>query len=168
MKVLACLGLAGLAAFVAGCGYRWGFVRPEGVRSVAVRTFENDTFRREVDFALTEEIAKEISERSGLILESADRADAILQGRVTDIIDNVVLEGPQRQVRSAIVWVNVRAELVDRRSGKILRSTDLQERGQYLTDNQQDRETATTKAVQRLAQKIVFTLCSPRDARQPE
>lgn len=150
-----------LAAALPACGYRWGFVRPEGVRTVAVQIFENETFRRGVEISLSEEIAKEIAERSAFALESADRADALLRGKITSIVDGVVQEGPARQVRSAIVWVSVRAELVDRKSGKPLRAVTLQERGQFVTDNQQDRETATSKAVQRLAQKIVFSLSSP-------
>lgn len=152
---------------VSACGYRWGFVRPEGVRTIAVPVFENDTFRRGVEIALTEEVSKEIAERSGFLLESADRADALLKGRILAIQDQVVQQAPQGQVRSAIVWITVQAQLVDRRTGKILRNLELQDRGQYLTDNLQDRDTATTKAVQRLAQKIAFSLASKPSAEHP-
>lgn len=150
----------GLGLLLTACAYRWGFARPEGVKSVAVQVFENETFRRGVEVSLAEEISKEVSERSGLLLSAANEADALIRGKIENIADNVMLEGPSRQVRSAIVWIQIQAELVDRKSGKVLRSVTLQDRGQYLTDNLQDRDTATEKAVRRLAQKVVFSLAS--------
>lgn len=158
--------LAAAASLLGGsCGYHLGFVRPQGIQTVAVQVFENQTFRRGVELALTEQLSEEIATRSGLFLESADRADAVLKGKILDIVDSILLVGPNGEVRESAVWLDVEAELVDRRNGRSIAKIRLKDRAEFLTDNNQNRQTATEKASGRIAEKIVYGLFWERELR---
>lgn len=143
----------------ASCAYQWGFPKPDGVNSVAIEIFQNNTFRRGVELSLSENISNEIVERTALQLTHLSQADAILRGKINQIQDQLILAGPNNEARYASVWVDLSAELVDRKTGKTLRQITIRDKGDYLTDNLQTRETATAQALTRLAEKIVLALC---------
>ena len=74
-----------IASALAGCGYRLraDTKPPAGIRSVAVPTFENDTYEPGLELAFTERMRGELGRGSAvqLVLDSKD-ADAVLSGEV--------------------------------------------------------------------------------------
>jgi hypothetical protein len=83
---------AGWAAVtVAGCaadptqGYAFASPFPEGMQTVAVNIFENETFERGVEFELADALVKEIEARTPYKVTSAKRADTILTGRIRNV-----------------------------------------------------------------------------------
>ena len=58
-----------LALLLAGCGYVVGSPFRPDVRSVAVPIFQNDTYRKGVEFQLTEAVQKEMQQRGLQIAE---------------------------------------------------------------------------------------------------
>jgi hypothetical protein len=68
----------------AGCGYLLGPSNVQGVRTIHVPIFKSDSFRRNLDYLLTEAVHKEIKLRTGYKLADADSADTVLEGRITD------------------------------------------------------------------------------------
>lgn len=86
-------GLARAAALtvaivlVVGCGYglvgSGAGVLPADVLSVAVLPFENRTNRPEIDQRVTEEVAREFSQRSRRkVIANPDAADAVMEGAI--------------------------------------------------------------------------------------
>ena len=148
----------GCSLFLGGCGYHWGYVRPPGVQTVGVAVFENETFRRGVELQLTELISEEIATKTGFLLDSPEKADAVIKGKVLDVYDAPILSGPNNEIRDVSVWISVKAEFVERRTGKVLATTTLVDRAYFLTDSGQSRQTATQKTSSRLAEKIVYNL----------
>jgi hypothetical protein len=60
-------------------------VLPETVRAIAVVPFENRTTRPEIEQRVTEEVARELSQRGGYrVVGSGSGADAVLEGAVID------------------------------------------------------------------------------------
>ena len=113
-----------IASFATGCaGYAWvdasnpgGKLWRSDVRSVAVPTFSNPTFRREDELRLTRAIAQEIETRTPYKIAPADAADTVLEGRIVSAdVATVIRERntgvPQEQLyvmRVDFVWKDLR------------------------------------------------------------
>lgn len=80
------LGLAiALVAVVSGCGYRLraDSKPPAGVRSIAVPTFDNDTYEPGLELPFTERMRGELGRGSAVqLVLDAKKADAVLSGEV--------------------------------------------------------------------------------------
>jgi hypothetical protein len=66
-------------------GYALSSTFPEGVATVAVGIFENDTYERDIEFELADALVKEIEARTPYKVTSASRADTILTGRIRNV-----------------------------------------------------------------------------------
>ena len=86
MRELAALALVALS--VPGCGYqpvRYGGSLGE-VRSVAIRTLENDSFEPGVEFAVSEALRREFLRRGAVrVTDDPRSADLVLAGRVEHV-----------------------------------------------------------------------------------
>jgi hypothetical protein len=95
--------LIAIAASLSGCaGYKIGPVTPkfmEGISSIAVPTFKNQTLIPRIEVLVTNTVIKQIQQDGTFKVASADRADAILDAKISSI-DRT----PARSVRD-----NVRA-----------------------------------------------------------
>ncbi len=110
------------ACLIAGCGYQMTDTFPENIRSVSVPIFENLSGQREMEFAVTEALTKEIEHRTPYKVTGTGAADTILQGRVTSVqprlISRTEIGGLPQEVE---VQVLVDFEWKDLRTGKTLR-----------------------------------------------
>ncbi len=75
-----------LALSLAGCqGYSSKSLYPTDVQTVYVEMFENTTFRRSMEYTLTDALAKRIeAETPYKIVSSRDRADTVITGRIVN------------------------------------------------------------------------------------
>ncbi len=117
--LLVLLTLLSLTA-ASGCGYMLGTPTYQGVRTVHVPVFKNTSFRRNVDYLLTEAVQKEIRIRGGYRLDDAETADTILRGRIIEIRKNPLSETRFDDPREVQLMVGAEVTWVDRRSGQIL------------------------------------------------
>ena len=102
-------------------GYQWRPLYRDDVRTVAVPTFTNRSFRRGVEFALSRAIINQLEATSPYKVVPRARADTVLEGEILDInlrtLSPDVRTGlPQEQLY--IVRVNFTWK--DLRTGKIL------------------------------------------------
>src|SRR5690606_40202285 len=67
---------------VSGCGYTVGNAFQAPVRTVAVPTFTSESFRRGLEFQLTEAVQREIQNRTPYRLAHESVADTRLVGRI--------------------------------------------------------------------------------------
>ena len=116
------------ALAVPGCGYHLvgrGGTLPEGVKSVAVPVFENNTRRPEIEQRVTEQIIEALTTRSDVhVTGSKDGADALLSGVITGFESAPVLLSPEGRAERYEVTVTARVRLEDQRSLRLLWASD--------------------------------------------
>ena len=150
-----CLGLCGCSEIA---GYSNESLFPEKVGSVCLEMFDNRTFRRGVEFELSDALAKRIElETPYKIVSDPDRADTVISGQITSIGEfalsierelGSVLE-KEVQLQAVVNWKNLKTGqlLIDNKSIRASAS--------YSEYQQQDFKYASTLAANNLARKIV-------------
>src|SRR5690242_14745514 len=83
------------ASLPAGCGYS---IRPPfnpNIRTVYVPVFKSTSFRRDLNFQLTYKLQAEIERRTPFqVVGSPDGADSTLEGTITFVDKNAMVESP--------------------------------------------------------------------------
>ncbi|MEZ6127771.1 MAG: LptE family protein [Planctomycetaceae bacterium] len=105
---------------IAGCGYSLGPSTMPDVRTIHVPVFQTDSFRRNLDYLLTEAVQTEIKTRSGYRLADAATADTVLEGRIVDLRKNPLSETMYDDPREVQLMIGAQVSWIDRRSGRIL------------------------------------------------
>ncbi|MEJ2648596.1 MAG: LptE family protein [Sedimentisphaerales bacterium] len=85
-----CCALGAFALILEGCstfaGYSNESIFPENVKTVSVKMFDNQTFRRGVEYELSDALAKRIeTDTPYKIVTSEDYADSVITGRILNI-----------------------------------------------------------------------------------
>ena len=158
---LALVGL-GIGA-LAGCGYTSRSIYPTSITTVAVPVFKNETFRRNLEFELTEAIDKNIEARTPYKISHEAHADSILTGKIVSVQENVLTNRLQNNLpQETQVTIVVNFTWKDARTGKVLvrrvnfarSSTTVPQIGQRLADTE-------NAAINSLARSIVDEMQSP-------
>jgi hypothetical protein len=136
----------------------------EGVRTIHVPVFQSESFRRNMDYLLTEAVQKEIKTRTRYRLADATTADTILQGTIVDIRKDVLSENRFDDARELQLLVGAKVTWTDRRTGQILQQHTFPIDRQLAQHSSQvsfapelghSLATAQQEAVRRLAAQIV-------------
>ena len=163
-KKISTLAVAVCVSLVSGCGYMLGPTSVHGVRTVYVPVFKSESFRRNLDYLLTEAVQKEIKSRSGYRLVDEASADTVLSGRIVDIRKNPLSETRFDDPRETQLLLGAEISWVDRRNGQILQQRvfpvgqDLAQHSSQVSfapEVGQSLATAQQEAVRRLASQIV-------------
>jgi len=162
MSEVLCLLSSVLCLLSCGCtamtGYSNKSLFPEEVSSVCLEMFDNKSFRRGVEYELSDALAKRIeAETPYKIISSPDQADTVMSGQIVSIEESVL--SIEREVGRAL---EKEVQLTAVVSWKNLKT------GQLLIDNQsvsaqatfsefqkQDFSYASALAANNLARKIV-------------
>jgi len=149
---------AAAAALLLGCGYsaRQGY--PSGIDTVYIEMLENRTFRRDLEFALSRALASQVHLRTPWIVASKDHADAFLRGRILKVDENVLSRTRQDQILESSVIVEAEVELVDARTGKVLRHSRRASVKSFLEPRGESLETGLVKAFAELADQLLYGL----------
>ena len=146
-----------LAMLPTGCGYTMQSIYPSGIHTVAVPIWKNNTFRRGMEFSLSEAIDKNIESRTPYRLAAVNQADTELTGTIVSVSEGVLSSSfqtnlPQETQITIVVnftWRNLRTGAVlSRRVNFAASSTEIPQIGQQLPD-------AYQMAVERMAQAVV-------------
>ncbi|MCB9920228.1 MAG: hypothetical protein H6832_17635 [Planctomycetes bacterium] len=152
----ACVTLATTAALVAtSCGYRSGFGNPHGIRSVAIQTVDDQSFRREIAALLTKRIGSDLTRYTGLVPGRHGSADAVLEVTVLSAPGRSVVEGDGGSIREGALALDARARLISR-SGKVLSDRRYADWAEYRPDVGETRAGALDEAAADLARKILI------------
>lgn len=85
-KIFCLMLLAGFVGGLGGCGYSSKPLYTNAYKTVNVAIFNNKTFRRELEFRLTEAVDKNIEARTPYkVISDKSRADTILTAEITDV-----------------------------------------------------------------------------------
>jgi len=146
----------------AGCrGYTNQSLYSDKVRSVYVEMFDNTTFRRDLEYDLTDAIAKRIeSETPYKIVSDRGRADTVLGGKIVSWTSSALtveretgraLEN-QAEVTVQFSWKNLKT------GDYLLQDVSITATAGYSAFQQQSLEYASKIAANKLAERIVEQL----------
>jgi len=154
--------VAAFPAVFCGCSKTGGYSNkslfPADVSSVYVEMFDNKSFRRGVEYELTDALAKRIeAETPYKIVSSRDRADTILSGHIASASETRLSYERQTgramekeaELRVVVNWKNLKTGelLIDNKS--------VSASGSYSEWQEQGFRYGSTLAANNLAQKIV-------------
>jgi len=155
MFLCACVLCFGLC----GCdGYSNDSLYPDDVGSVCLKMFDNQSFRRGVEFELSDALAKRIEvDTPYKIVSDSDRADSEISGQIVSIGELALSTDPkvgrilekEVEVRAVVNWKNLKTGqlMIDHLSVSASAS--------YSAYQQQDFKYASNLAANNLARKIV-------------
>lgn len=161
------LTLAALSSW--GCGYSFvGAPRkmPEGISTVAVKSFTNATSEIGVERLFTEALVNEFSDRKSPPLVSVDQADGIIEGRITGLSVEEIAHSGVRVTSEARLTVTLSVTMKRRSDGKIIwRDKNLVQREDYLVSGspasqRPSRRRAFMAASEKLAETIYLRIFS--------
>jgi len=150
-----CLGFCGCS----GIGsYSNESLFPADVNTVCLEMFDNRTFRRNVEYELSDALAKRIeTDTPYKIVSSRDRADTVIGGQIVSITESAlslerelggVLE-KELEVRAVVNWKNLK-------TGQLLiANRSVSATASYSPIQKQDFAYASSLAANNLARKIV-------------
>jgi hypothetical protein len=155
---------------VSGCGYIVGQGFGPEVRTVAVPMFLNETYRRDLEWQLTEAVQKQIQNRTLFKLVRGDEADTRLVGRIVQVRKDVLGETMWDDPRQLQFSLEVRVTWEDTRTGRLLAEQSLPlapdmlpvaGRDEFAPELGQSLATAKYNALNRVAEKIVDMMEAP-------
>ncbi|MDH4241539.1 MAG: LPS assembly lipoprotein LptE, partial [Phycisphaerae bacterium] len=145
-----------------GCAEMTGYSNqslfPADVSSVCLEMFENTSFRRGVEYKLSDALAKRIEAATPYkIISSKDRADSVISGQIVQV-DELVLSVERETglplekellLRAVVNWKNLKTGrlLIDNKS--------VTSQATYSAYQNQDFSYASALAANNLAQRIV-------------
>jgi hypothetical protein len=163
--ISSCLLLLG-----SGCGYTVGNGFSPDVKTVAVPIFENDTFRRGLEYQLTEAVQKEIQNRTPYRLAHGSNADTRLTGRIVQVRKDVLGENNNDDPRQLQFSIMVRVTWENLRTGEILAKQEvpvapdaipLLTQAGFAPELGQSQATAAQTAIDQMAKRIINMMEAP-------
>jgi hypothetical protein len=117
--LMACALMAcALMLLLTGCaGYSNTSLYPKEVSTVYVEMFDNQSFRRGIEYELTDALAKRIESQTPYkIVSNRDKADTVISGHITKVNESVLTTERQIgraleknvELRAVVNWKNLR------------------------------------------------------------
>src|SRR5688572_22450390 len=116
----ASMAASGAPAKRGGKGYRWSSLYRDDVRTVAVPTFTNRSFRRGVEFALSKSIVNQLEASTPYKVAPREYADTVLEGEILDVHLRTMTSGVGSLPQEQLYIVRLNFTWKDLRTGKIL------------------------------------------------
>jgi hypothetical protein len=156
-RQLACI--IALFALISGCGYTTKSLISRKINSIYIPIFENDTFRRGLEFDLTSALKDEIMSNTKLRILQKDSADTILTGRIIKVTEGMLSSNVEDNIVESRVTISVYIKLVDRRTGRTLvEEGNLKQSAEFIVKRGENINTASKESLVLLAKEIIFHL----------
>lgn len=153
------LAIRFLALLVCGCTYTSKPLTRANVHTVHLPIFDNRTFRRGLEFRLTEAIKNELLYKTDLKIVDLDHADTVLTGEIVDVRESVLMEDLKDDIVETSVTVTVDIMWRDRRTNRvILDRRGICDTAKFVLLRGENVGTATDEAFRDLAEHIVESL----------
>jgi hypothetical protein len=121
MRVAALLAL--LAPLLGGCGYSAGLrVRPQGVPSLGVEHFGNETLERDVEREFHDELTRALRSYVDVPLQRVDAAPFVVRGIVRQYHRRGGIRSPDNELLETGIYLEVEANVYPRGSTTALRT----------------------------------------------
>jgi hypothetical protein len=167
---LLCAALVASTILVAGCGYNIGAPFQAEIQSVHVPIFKSTSYRRNLEYQLTEAVQKEIQKQSHFKVVKEPQADTRLTGHIIDVRKERLGENGYDDPRELQMQFSVEVTWEDLRTGQILmqnripispESVRLLSTADFAPELGQSQATATQDAIDRMARQIVQMMETP-------
>ena len=98
-KIIFCLFLA-LLIMISACGYRFSGTGtlPEGIERICIIMFENRTTETGLEKTVTNAFIYEFSRNGISVLKDRLGADAVLEGVITAMREEIIAQSPERRI----------------------------------------------------------------------
>jgi hypothetical protein len=162
-KTVLCTMLIAGGMLAGGCGKSRGgysnqWLYPTNIQTVYVEMFENETFRRGLEYELTDAVAKRIeAETPYKIVSDRDIADSVISGKIVSISDQLLsmerqtgrpLE-EQASISAVVNWKNLKTGQLVVENARVSEAMSFSE---WLD---QGFDYGSTVAANRLAERVV-------------
>lgn len=152
-----------------GCGYMLGSPHAAEIRTIHVPVFTSDSYRRGIEYQLTEAVQNEIKRRTHFRLQTRALADTVLNGHIVQVRKDVLGETRFDDARENQLSLSITVSWEDSATGRTLGQqripiTDVQHldaTADFAPEVGQSLATATQTAVNRAATHIVDMLELP-------
>ena len=143
-----------------GCGYTFGSgLSQEGIRTVAVRVVDNETFRHRLEIPLTRQINAELVNLTNLVPAPESSADAILHVEIVDAFEQTLVIGNNTTpVKEGALAMLIRSRLVARGTGQAVTDREILDQKEFRVPVGEGLETATAEMIADMARRIVLSL----------
>ena len=153
------LGLFTVSLLLAACGYTSRSQLRQNVNTIYVPIFDNLTYRRGLEFDLTNVLKNEILFRTRLKIVDKDHADSILYGSITDVKKLILLDAPKASLSEAAMVIIIDFSWVDLRTGRtIVDKKNITQQAEFSGKWKEDEGTAEREAFVDLAEKVINLL----------
>ena len=109
-----------ILTMVCGCGYSTKSLIIRDVKTIYVPIFENNTFRRDLEFDLTKAVKDEVLSKTRLRIVKKDDADTVLYGTISSLNETILTQNTGDNIVENQIALLVDFKLVDMRTGKTL------------------------------------------------
>jgi predicted RecA/RadA family phage recombinase len=166
--VLLGLGLAATGGLLGGCGGASGYTNaslfPGDIATVYLEMFDNRSFRRGVEYTLTDALAKRIEAQTPYkIVSDRDRADSVISGQLVTIGEGLLTIN--RQTARALekeVFMTAVVNWKDLKTGRLmLNNQTVTATASFSNAQGQDFAYASAVAANNLATNIVQVMENP-------
>ena len=148
-----------LFALISGCGYTTKPLISRKINSIYIPIFENDTFRRGLEFDLTNAVKEEIMSKTKLRIVQKDNADTILTGKIKKVTESMLSSNAEDNIVESRVSIYVDIKLVDRRTGRtLIEEKNLKKSAEFIVKRGENIKTASQESLDGLAEIIVYQL----------
>jgi len=146
-------------ALISGCGYSNKSLISRKINSIYIPIFENETFRKGLEFDLTNAVKDEIMSNTKLRIAKKDNADTILTGKIQKVTESMLSSNAEDNIVEGRVTIYVDIKLVDRRTGRtLIEEKNVKQSAEYIVKRGENIKTASRESLVLLAEKIVSHL----------
>ncbi len=146
-------------ALISGCGYSNKSLISRKINSIYIPIFENETFRKSLEFDLTNAVKNEIMSNTKLRIAKKDNADTILTGKIQKVAESMLSSNVEDNIVEGRVTIYVDIKLVDRRTGRtLIEEKNVKQSAEYIVKRGENIRTASQESLALLAETIVYHL----------
>ena len=159
MLVLLLLSMASLsmASLCASCGYSTRRLTSlPGARTIAVSTFTNTGYRRDMELRLTQAVLAALRARTSYAIGSPESADLVISGAMSASESVITLDEADQPLQKRLAG-QLDVRVTDRRSGRVLKSFVARAQTEYTPGRWGETldGSATDQWARRLAERVV-------------
>ena len=141
---------------VCGCGYSTKSLIIRDVETIYVPIFENNTFRRDLEFDLTKAVKDEVLSKTSLRIVKKDDADTVLYGTVNSLNEAILTQNTGDNIVENQIALFVDFKLIDMRTGKTLvERKDISQLAEYVIARGETLDSAYEEGITDMAETIV-------------
>ena len=149
-------GIVVIFALISGCGYSNKSLISRKINSIYIPIFENETFRKGLEFDLTNAVKDEIMSNTKLRIAKKDSADTILTGKIHKVTESMLSSNVEDNIVEGRVTIYVDVKLVDRRTGRtLIEEKNVKQSAEYIVKRGENIKTASRESLTLLAETIV-------------